>query len=74
MQWGLKRHVLYRIPANAVSYSPELANRRVWFTGEYITLPAGGGTMAEFEFANDRHTWRGSNRLWLRPFAVVTAD
>lgn len=74
MDWGLRRHVLYRIPASSVSYSPELANQRVWFTGAYRTLPAAGGTMAEFQFACDGHTWHGQPRLWLRPFAVVTVD
>lgn len=63
----LNRHTLYRIPASSVSYSPALANRRVWFTGRYRTLPCGGGTMAEFQLADgDGATW------WLRPFGVVT--
>jgi hypothetical protein len=69
---GLNRHTLYRIPACAVSYSPELANVRVWFAGQYRTLPANGGTMALFHFANDGHTWHGEPSVWLRPFAVVT--
>jgi hypothetical protein len=69
---GLRQHVLYRIPACGVSYAPELGNQRVWFTGRYRDLPAGGGRMAEFRFACAGHTWRGAECLWLRPWAVTT--
>lgn len=46
---------------------------RVWFTGRFKELPAQGGTMAEFRFANSGHTWQGCHEVWLRPFAVVAA-
>jgi len=65
--YGLKRHKVYRIPASAVSYHADLANRRVFWTGEYFPLPAGGGTMAGFVLADT------GERVALRPFAVIEA-
>ena len=73
MKCDLNRHTLYRIPAVSVSYHPELANRRVWFAGEYRQLPAGGGLMALFTFADDGQTWHGEPSVWLRPYAVSVA-
>lgn len=70
MDYGLRQHILYRIPATAVSYHPELANVRVWWTGKYVNRM--GTTFAEFRFANEQHTWHGDSTLLLRPFAVVT--
>lgn len=68
--YGLVRHKLYRIPAVSVSYHPELANRRVWFAGSFKDLPAGGGQMALFRFADDPPAGHAET-VWLRPFAVV---
>ena len=66
--YGLNQHTLYRIPASSVSYHPRLANRHAWFTGRYRSLPAQGGTMAEFCLAGI-----DAELVWLRPFAVVSA-
>ena len=73
MEWELNRHTLYRIPSSSVSYHPELANRRVWFTGQFKQLLADGGTMALFSFADENHVYHGESTVWLRPFGVVTA-
>jgi len=74
MMYGLNQHTLYRVPPSSVSYTPALGNVRVWWTGEYRELPAGGGTMARFRFAVDGHTWHGEPTVWLRPFAVVEVE
>lgn len=74
-QWlGLNEHTLYRVPPQSVSFHPELGNVRVWFTGQYAALPAGGGTVALFRFANAGHTYHGQPTVWLRPFAVVRCE
>jgi hypothetical protein len=64
--YGLTRHTLYRVPPSAVSYHPQLANARGFWTGKTRELPAGGGTMCEFDLS-------GIGLYWLRPWAVVTA-
>lgn len=63
--YGLKPEKVYRIPSSAVSYHPDLANRRVFWSGEFRMLPACGGRMDRFTFAN------GDGEVWLRPFSVV---